>query len=78
MKFIIIASIIALITFSSLVKVTNSEMACRIYTNQTVLGGLCPTPNYKIAPLLDYINESRTDDVSKDIVKYYNGFSSFD
>ena len=51
------------------------EMPCKIYTNQTVLGGLCPTPNYKIAPLLDYLNESRTDDVSLEIQKYYKEVS---
>ena len=51
------------------------DMPCKIYTNQTLLGGLCPVPEYAIAPLVDYLNESKTDPISQEIQKYYNQVS---
>lgn len=51
----------------------NCVMPCKVHNNATLTKSFCQIPPYPIAPIIEFLNESRTDDVSK---KFQEGYKN--
>jgi len=63
------------VLFSLLVLGFTSCIPCKIYSNSTMAKTFCPIPNYPMAPIIEFLNESRTDDVSQQFQKAWKQVS---